>query len=290
MEKPEVSSTELLIRALAVDRGAWKPFVTYGVGFALMGLVVPLAVQLLVSNLAFVGVGVSLFTLTTLIFLALLFMQFFRYGQIVLLEYLERQVLVDWVPKLRQLKTEKQIYFFELSIIPKVLSKWALDGFEILLTLVVSSLVLMIYHPFYLIIIIAVWGSLWLLHYLGEKGLATALRESQAKYETWFTLNRGEEASAFDWLVHRDPHFKILKRQIVLLMAVQVLGSLALLIGGAWLFSINQLSLGQFVATELIGGGLFLTLGKLAKFMETHYSLMTSLVKLSFTQGEDVHE
>jgi len=281
MKTKSPSSRQLLTDALMVDRDAWTPFLFYGLGYALLGLVVPLAVQLLVSNLAFAGLGEGLFTLSVLIGLGAALMQLFRLGQIYLLEYAERRLVAHWLPKMGPVTGKARAYFFEIALIPKVFSKWAIDGFEILLTIAVASVALTVYHPFYLVVVLGVWATLWGVHRLGSRGLVTALAESDCKYATWNRFAAGEQVDAHEWLSGRDQHFRILRRQILLLMVGQTLGTLVLLAGGAWLFAAGQLGLGQFVASELVGGGLFISLGRLGKFMETHYSLTTSLAKLN---------
>ncbi len=281
----ESTSRQLLLKALAAYPQAWTPFMIYGLGHAVLGLGVPLAAQLLVSNLAFAGLGSGLLSLGALIGAGLAFFQIFRLGQLYLLEYAERRFITQHLPRLWDARGSDRAYFFELALIPKVFGKWALEGFEIVLTLVVGSVALTVYHPLYLSIVAAVWASLWAVLLLGSRGLETALEESTRKYETWERYAAGERPEAREWLFGRERHFQVLRRQIVLLMVSQVVGALALLLGGAWLFSQGELSLGQFVASELIGGGVFLSLGKLAKFMETHYSLLTSLVKLEHAQA-----
>ncbi len=277
---PPRHSLEGLLKTTPFIRQHVGHFAIYGVGFALLGLVTPLATQLVVSNLAFTGLGTSLMTLTLLTLGGLTLMQACRYGQLLLVEYMERHFIHGHAGLFRNRPPNDKVIFFELALIPKVLGKWAIDGFEILLTLAVGTLALLAYHPVFAALSLGVWLTLYAVYHLGERGLATALEESGRKYSTWFSLERGEKNDALEWLGARDAHFRILKRQILLLMAVQVIGAVVLLAGGAWLFSVNQLSLGQFVAVELIGGNVFVALGKLSKFMETHYSLQTSLTKI----------
>lgn len=180
--------------------------------------------------------------------------------------------------------------YFELMAIPKAFSKWALEGFEILLTLIVGTLILMVYHPYFSMLTLLVWGSLYGVFLLGKPGLATAVDESKEKYLIWEELQSARSGvSSQDWLRSRDSHFKIVRRQILLLMGVQVVGSVALLSGGAYLFSINELSIGQFVASELIGGSIFIALSKLAKYMDTHYALVTNFVKIDHALERDQH-
>lgn len=275
------STLPLMQKYLRTARNEWRPFVIYGVSYALLSLLVPLIVQLLVNNLALAGLNLSLFTLTVVLTGGLVFLQLSRLAQIVLLEFLERKLLALYTPRFSGLAEKKRLMFFELATVPKSLSKWALEGFEIFLALLVGTLILMVYHPFFIALTILIWFSLVGVYWLGKTGLATALEESKQKYDLWFALDgTGKQVNTHDWLFAREAHFRILKRQIILLMAVQVIGTVALMSVGALLFHAGELSLGQFVAAELIGGGIFVALAKLCKFMETHYALVTSFLKI----------
>lgn len=275
---------KIVIRILKTYLGRrrieWRTFAFYGLGVALLGLVAPLVVQLVVSNLAFAGLQLSLFTLSVILAVALAAYQICRYAQLLLLEFMERQLVQRYTPLFFDKGPANKVMYFELLALTKTLGKWSIDGFEVILALLVGTLFLMVYHPFFIVLTILIWAGLAGVYLLGGKGLETAYLESAAKYEIWHELSVGNRADATGWLRARAEHFAILRRQIFLLMSLQVLGPLVLLLGGAWLFEIGQLSLGQFVAAELIGGGLFVTLGKLVKFIETHYALLTHLLKI----------
>lgn len=259
----------------------WRSFALYGLGVALLGLVTPLVVQMVVSNLAFVGLELSLFTLSIILGLALTAYQVCRYAQLLLLEHIERQLVDRYTPLFHSKTIENRAMYFELMAIPKTLGKWAIDGFEVILSLIVGTLALMAYHPYFIMMTFLIWLGLAGVYFLGGRGLETAMNESMMKYNIWYNIAAGHEVNAASWLRARMIHFRVLRRQFFLLMTLQVVGPLLLLLGGAWLFELGQLSLGQFVAAELIGGGLFVTLGKMVKFIETHYALLTNLLKVN---------
>ena len=271
-----------LRKLLSVAKLEARPFAVYGITYALLSLLVPVIIQLLVNSLAMNGLMLNIFTLSVIMTAGLALLQFCRLSQIFLLEYLERKIMALYTPRFAQLPVSTRSYYFELASLPKTLSKWALDGFEIFLALAVGSLILMVYHPFFVVIALVVWFSLWGVYRLGQKGLQTALDESAQKYAIWDQLSLGHTPRAQEWLIAREHHFQILRRQLMLLLLIQVLGPVALLAGGSWLFSIGQLSLGQFVAAELIGSGIFVAIGKLGKFLDSHYALLTALVKVEY--------
>lgn len=252
-----MNTSKLVFRYINFGQKEWRAFTIYGLGFALLTLLVPLIVQLLVTNLMFSGLGLSLLTLSLLLAFGLAALQLCRFSQVLLLEYIERQFIERFTFRFEQIKAEKQIKFFEIAVMIKTISKWALDGFETFLALIVGTIVLMIYHPYFVVLSVLVWGGIYFVWKLGASGQETAIEESNQKYQAWHELSQGRKEEGVKWLKARAMHFQILKRQLILLITLQIIGSLALLVGGALLFQSDQLSLGQFVAAELIGTGLF---------------------------------
>jgi ABC-type bacteriocin/lantibiotic exporter with double-glycine peptidase domain len=280
-------SWRLLQYYLHLAKPEWKAFALYGVLFTVLNLLIPFAIQLIVNNLALVGLEASLATALIIILVTFFFSMFFRYSQIMIMEYLERQWMDEFVPLFVQrhdLSFVQKAYFFEITNVQKNLSKWALDGFEITLTLVVGVIVLMFYHPYFLVISLLIALSLVQLIRLGKKGVATAYDESSYKYKVYEHLNHtydhhiDEKLSQF--FEARNKHFAVITSQIRFLMSVQILGHMAILVLGVYLFTIGELSLGQFVAAEIITSGIFSSVMKLHKFMESHYGLLVSLLKL----------
>jgi len=286
---PSTNLRELASRWLRADREAWRAFFIYGVLYATLGPLVPLAVQGIVSNFSYVDREVNLLTVVVALGAVLALIQVARYAQIILVEILERRMVARLVPQFRHVPAEKQIFFFEVALLQKSLSKWAIEGLELGLILLIAPFVLMTYHPVFVVFSFGLWAVFYYVVRTGQKGLETALIESAEKYHCWEQLQAGEDVDGSNWLRARQEHFRILQRQVRSLLAAQFIGPVLLILVSAILFYRAELSLGQFVAIELIGGGLFFALGKLAKFMETQYGLMTSMIKIELALGgEDV--
>jgi ABC-type bacteriocin/lantibiotic exporter with double-glycine peptidase domain len=75
-------------------------------------------------------------------------------------------------------------------------------------------------------------------------------------------------------------HFRILMRQVVASLALQVIASTVLLGLGGWLVIRGELSLGQLVAAELIVTVIVGSFAKIGKFLEGYYDVMASMDKL----------
>ncbi len=188
---------------------------------------------------------------------------------------------------------------FEAVTIQKSLSKVLLDSSQAALTVLAGLLVLTLYHPYF-----ALFGLLLLtvlaiiLRMSAKPGLTTSLNESKYKYRAVHWLE--EQARAYhafkfsaqnglgmrrmdDILVHylasRRAHFRVLERQsasVVVLRAATV-GSFLVL--GTQLVVSRQISLGQFVAAELVIVTVLLAVEKLMFAMSSVYDLLTSAEK-----------
>jgi ABC-type bacteriocin/lantibiotic exporter with double-glycine peptidase domain len=129
--------------------------------------------------------------------------------------------------------------------------------------------------------------------------VSTAVDESRVKYRiaawleelarhpiafklhagTQFALDRADEL-AIDWLDARRTHFRIVMRQILFALGLQVVSGTVLLGLGGWLVISGQLSLGQLVAAELIVAMIVGSFSKLGKHMESFYDLLAAMDKL----------
>ncbi len=85
---------------------------------------------------------------------------------------------------------------------------------------------------------------------------------------------------ATEYVACRSRHFRIFMRQVVGLLASRSSRTQHLLVLGGWLVISQQLTLGQFVASELIFGSIIVTLGKVGKKLEAWYDAMAAMDKL----------
>ena len=153
------------------------------------------------------------------------------------------------------------------------LGRWRI-AFVMVLPLIalVGLVVLAFYHPALLAFdLVLITGAALVLIPLGRGGTNTSIAESKAKYAVagWleemalhplsFKLSGGQELGcneveslAKEYLDKRDRHFRIVFRQVVGALTIEVVASVALLAVGGLLVIERQLSIGQLVAAELI--------------------------------------
>lgn len=191
--------------------------------------------------------------------------------------------------------------FLDIVVVQKVVASLLVDGIGILLTTVIGMSVMAFYHPFLLGYDVLLLGFLALVVFgLGRRGVQTAILESKAKYNVvaWLeTMARcpsifqsfGVDALACDradvlcaqYLQQRRAHFRILLRQVVMILFIQVIATTALLGLGGYLVLQEQLTLGQLVAAELIVAMIVASFAKLGKHIEGWYDLLAAVDKLA---------
>ena len=218
----------------------------------------------------------------------------------VALEFSFRVPRLRYDVALREDLPEVMNRFFETVTIQKSLAKLLLDLSTALLTTVFGLILLTLYHPYFTVLGVALVLALALLFRLtGEKGLATSIQESKYKYKVVHWLEEMARAnSAFKfagrsplpiaradelvsgYLKYRKAHFRVLVHQMVGLVAFRTLIVGTLLILGIALVTRNQISLGQFVASEIVIVTVLAGVEKLVSSLETVYDMLTGVDKL----------
>jgi ABC-type bacteriocin/lantibiotic exporter with double-glycine peptidase domain len=156
------------------------------------------------------------------------------------------------------------------------------------------------YHPFLFILNVIISISVCLFFFgFSQKALETSITESKAKYSVAFWLQelarksiqfKTKEGRYFAaqktdeltllYLVERKQHFRVLFRQIIAFLVVEILMSSILLGVGGWLVVRGGITLGQLVASELVMSAVVLGLSQFGEYLETYYDLAAALDKL----------
>jgi ABC-type bacteriocin/lantibiotic exporter with double-glycine peptidase domain len=306
------------VRALArlERRDLWTLF-WYAVGTGLLYLAIPMAVDAMVSNIAFGGqqqVYVqALVVLAAVLGAFLVLHALVRALAFVVIERLQRRLFVRFTADLagrlpRVVQSEfDQVHgpeltnrFFDIMTLQKAAAQLLLDGLDVVLSFLAGAVVLAFYDwtlfwfdaGLLVLVGLVIWG-------FGRGGVTSSIEESRAKYATagWlqqvamfgaaFKAPGGEDLSlsradayAREYLGHRRAHFRILFRQVTGLLVIEVVASAALLLWGGFLVLGGQLSLGQLVASELILTATLAASAKFGKQLETAYDLLTAVDKI----------
>jgi ABC-type bacteriocin/lantibiotic exporter with double-glycine peptidase domain len=94
-----------------------------------------------------------------------------------------------------------------------------------------------------------------------------------------FAVERADQLMG-SYLKWRVAHFRVLLRQVIGSVVIQVVASALLLGLGGWLVIQQQLTLGQLVAAEIVVGMVLTGVAKLGKYLDSFYELCASVAKL----------
>lgn len=285
----------------------------YAAGVGLLTLATPVAVQALVSAVAFGTLLAPLIVLAILLGAGLTLSSVLRALSTWVTEVLQRRIvlrLVDdlahrlpRVPLSRFDRTDGRELlnrFFDVFTVQKTGASLLLGALDIVLTAAAGMLVLAFYHPLLLafdVLLVAAMG--FVVFGLGRAATPTAVVESKKKYAlaAWLQdiaehphafksaggaelARRRAEALLTGYLEARATHFRVVFKQIGGALTLHVLASTALLAMGGWLVIERQLTLGQLVAAELIVTAVVSSFAKIGKHLESGYDLLAAIDKL----------
>jgi ABC-type bacteriocin/lantibiotic exporter with double-glycine peptidase domain len=190
--------------------------------------------------------------------------------------------------------------FFDTVSLQKGMAKILIDFSSALLQVVFGLLLLSFYHPTFILFGLGLLGTLGLIFYFtAPRGMETAVKESSFKYKTAYWLEEvGRTLNSFKlvgstnlpvlradkliqkYIEFRSQHFNVLIFQYKVMVAFKVLIVTSLLLAGSLLLINDQISIGQFVAAEVIIILVVNSVEKLILSLETVYDTLVSVDKL----------
>ena len=200
--------------------------------------------------------------------------------------------------------------FFEAVLIQKALAKLLLDVPTATLQVVFGVLLLSFYNPsFIAFALVLILGVYVIFRLTFPRGLETSIMESKFKYNVleWLqAMARSIAAFKFstrstlpletmdghvaNYLKYRRKHFQVLVTQSWSMIIFKTLLTGALLILGTTLVVNRSLTLGQFVAAELVIVTVLAGVEKLIRSLATIYDVLTSVDKLGHVMDLPVEE
>ncbi len=302
-----------LFRLLAAEKKSIYYIYIYAVIVGLITLVIPLGMQAIIGLISGGMVFSSVVVLIAVVICAVLASGGLQIMQISLVEILQQRIFAkaayELAYRVPKIKTES-LYgyhppelmnrFFDVVNIQKSLPKLLVDLTGAVLQILFGMILLSFYHPFFMVFsVLLVSVILIIMRITGPKGLKTSIYESKYKYKIAYWLEevartvhtfKGTGDSSLhvqrmdeyvnQYLYYRKSHFSILRMQFsyIVLFKTFIIGGLLIL--GTLLVVDRQISLGQFVAAEVV---IVLVIGAVEKIiftMETIYDILTSVDKI----------
>lgn len=301
-----------LLEIVRPQRGDVIAIVLYSAFIGLATLAIPIAVQQLVNTVAFGGLVQPVVVLALMLLIGLAIAASLSAFQSYLAELLQRRIFVracvDLAHRLPRVTRDAfghrpaQAYvnrFFDLVTLQKTGARLLLDGSSVLLQTTAGLLILSFYHPLMLGLSLVLVATMTAVVFSGRGATPTAIRESAAKYDlaewmeelvrhgTTFRTSAGRahatsraDALITAWVTARRRHYRIVFRQFLSALGLQVLVNTLVLALGGYLVVSGEITLGQLVASEIIVAAVVSAFARLSKHFESFYDLLAAVDKV----------
>ncbi|GJL55372.1 MAG: ABC transporter [Nitrospirales bacterium] len=294
---------------LKQERSILLGILIYALAVGVFSLIIPLTVQELVNTFAFAISPVMVVTIVGIMSVILVFVGIFKVLQFYATDILERRVFVRVtlalarvLPRYKEATFQSDAIsrFFEIVFLQRAFSSLFVDLTNVLIGGLIGMTLLVLYHPYFLVFDVVLIGSVMLIGLLGKDGLRTTLHMSESKYNVfhWFqevadnllhfkTTNcsdlvlRNADRLATTYVHARQSRFRVLLRQYIGSLTLQIILHTGLLGTAGWLLSRGELTLGQLVAAEVIVASLLLSIDSVAKRTYVMFYFLTALTELN---------
>jgi ATP-binding cassette, subfamily B, bacterial len=311
--KIKMKPLERLWELIALEKKDIKAIYFYAILSGLVQLSVPIGVQSIVGFVMGATMVTSIIVLVILVVIGVFFVGLFQMNQMKIIERIQQKIFTETafsftetIPRVDLKKMdayylpEKVNRFFDTITVQKSISKILLDIPTATIQILFGILLLSLYHPIFIVFGVILVSLLWIVLKLSStKGLATSLKESNAKYKVveWmeemarvvgaFKFSQGShlnltktDENVSEYLNARTEHFKILLFQYKTLILFKVIITAAMLGIGSVLLVNQKLNVGEFIAAEIIILMVMGSVEKLIGSIDSVYDVITSLEKI----------
>jgi ABC-type bacteriocin/lantibiotic exporter with double-glycine peptidase domain len=278
-----------------------------------VSLIYPLGIQAIVNFVLGGRVSTAWLIMVLVVALGIAFGGFLQISQLYLTEKLEQRIFTKTgfgfayrLPRLKmdelhgQYPPELVNRFFDAVNLQKGISKILIDFSFSMVQIFFGMILLALYNVFFLIFSLILIGLVVLIFYFtSPKGMETNLKVSTLKYKTAYWLEEiGRTMATFKlagnsklpfytidkllttYVEFRNKHFAVLVFQYKVMIAFKALIVTTLLIVGSLLLIDNQISIGQFVAAEVIIILIVSSVEKLILSLDVVYDTLTATEKI----------
>lgn len=313
--QPEIETTPInrFFNILKEEKNQVYAIYFYAILNGLITLSLPLGIQAILNFILGGRITTSWVILVVIVAAGVIFGGFLQISQLQIMEKFQQRIFsksgLSIAYRLPRIKTEilhgkyaPEIVnrFFDTVSLQKGMAKILIDFSSALLQVVFGLLLLSFYHPTFILFGLGLFGILGLIFYFtAPRGMETAVQESSYKYKTAYWLEEvGRTLNSFKlvgttnlpvlradkliqkYIEFRSQHFNVLIFQYKVMIAFKVLIVTSLLLAGSFLLINDQISIGQFVAAEVIIVLVVNSVEKLILSLETVYDTLVSVDKL----------
>ena len=245
-------------------------------------------------------------------------------GQLTLVEMIEQKIFAKATlefayrfPRIKKKEFEGENppelvnRFFDVITIQKGLTKLLVDVVAAAVQIFFAAILLSFYHPIFMVFgIFTVLVIILMLFFFYKIGVKTSIKESEYKYEVVAYLEevasnldeyrnlpgklvdvitRTDEITA-NYLRARNDHFKILRKFFASSVALRTILMGGLLLLGSYYVVERQMTLGQFVAAEVIIVQISYAVEKFMTSLNTIFDMVTGSEKLAAVTDLELEE
>lgn len=284
---------------------------SYAVAIGLFSLIVPLTVQELVNTFAFAIQPIMIVTLAGIMLIGLLFIGAFKVLQARGVETLQQRIytrvalaMTEHLPRLREeaFLPQHVNHFIEAELLTRAVVAMLIDAVNVVISGTIGMTILVMYHPYFLgYNVMLIGGFAFVVSIFGQGGFRITQRMSRLNYDVFnwlqdiafnrlhfkatesmpLLLKRTDELVRAYVRVRQTKSDILSGRQYKSAVIWQAFGHSGMIGLGGWLLSVGDITLGQFVAAEVIVGTLILNLDTLARRMYAIFYVFTSLEELA---------
>ena len=312
---PPPTPWQRLTRMLDTERKTIRHIIWYAVVAGVVSLSLPLGTQAVFNLVSTGAVFGSTYLLIGVVVGGVLLAGVLLIGQLTLVEAIEQRLFVKAaiefayrLPRIRpealdgQRPAELMNRFFEVLTVQKGLTKLLIDLMFAGMQILFAALVLAFYHPVFIALGLLTILALVLIYALNyRRALRTSIEESAYKYELvdWLeqvadrlpevradraldehALTRTDELTAA-YLHARNAHFRVLSSYYTYATVLRTLLTGGLLVAGTLFVVSRQMTLGQFVAAEVLIVQISGSIEKLMTGVGTMFDILTGVEKLA---------
>jgi len=310
----KLSALRRFFRLLRPERKDIFYIYVYAILIGFINLSLPLGIQAIIGLISGGLVLNSVVILIALVIVGILVGGGLQIMQLTLVEMLQRRVFAKAayefayrVPRFslyglgKYYPPELMNRFFDVVTLQKGLPKILIDLTAAALQILLGLLLLSFYHPFFVFFGIFMIGFLYaVIAITSPKGMNSNMMESKYKYKMAHWLQEmaraiipfkmaGDSNLAMSktdeyvnsYLGYRKKHFHVLVNQYSYIIGFKTVITGGLLIMGTLLVVDRQISLGQFVASEIVIVTIVSAIEKIIASMETIYDTLTAVEKMA---------
>jgi len=286
----------------------------YAIVSGIIYLTLPLGIQSIINNLFGNTFNTSIFLMIVFVLFGVFANGYLNIIQLKLTERIQRKIFARFsmefaykLPRL-ELDTISNIYlpelmnrFFDIGTLQKTLSKILITIPSAIIQMFFGLILISIYHPFFIIFSFIVLIVLVLIILAtSNAALKNSIKESDEKYKVAFWLEeiarilkslKLSSSSDFplkktddlvcSYLDAREKHFSVILIQSWAFLGFKFIITFLLLSLGVFLVINQDISIGQFVASEIIILMILNSVEKIVLNLENVYDMLTAIEKIT---------